>query len=189
MSKKIIVILVAVFVVLAGLVTVLVINKDDSASSNQTQAPAAEQVEQRSQTANTISQLLSSSKSEQCKLNTTNEGVTVVGDMYFADNKLRADYTSTQNSKTTTGSMIILADKQYVWDVAGKKGVSFSFARDQIESESSNIKNQTGFDVTKQYDFRCQAWNIDETKFVPPTDVQFTDFTNLQNQLQQFQAN
>lgn len=189
MNKKVIIILAAVVVVVAIAVGVVVANKDDSTNSNQAQAPETNQAQEQTQTARTISQLLSSSKSQLCKLNTTNEGVAVSGDMYFADGKLRADYTSTKDGKTTNGSMIILSDKQYVWDSTGKKGVMFSFSRDQVESQSSNIQNQTGFDVSKQYDFTCEAWDVDQSKFTPPTDVQFTDFANLQNQLQQFQAN
>jgi hypothetical protein len=185
MNRKTLIGIITAVVIVGGTGAAIVVARSD------TSAPASSSVTQN--TSNTVSpeivkgslaSLLNTSDTKKCSFDTGADGVSAT--VYLANNRMRSDYSSTSGGTVKEGSMIVLSDKQYIWDSADKKGVMFAFSRDQVEQQAGAASQQSSVDINKEYDFTCSNWTLDESKFTPPTDVAFTDYTQLQQQLRNF---
>lgn len=148
-----------------------------------------------------------------CTFSDTSEGTAVSGTVYVAgkDNKFRTDYVTTvaasevtgngasAESRTQTGSMISDGEYSYIWDSASDQGIKMKFdptdeetmkeyesygkeaAKNMPKSESDDT---TPFDQNQDMKYDCNRWNVDASKFTPPTDVVFMDFSEQMTQFE-----
>jgi hypothetical protein len=50
---------------------------------------------------------------------------------------------------------------------------------------NSGSGTQGGLDTNQEYAFDCDAWSVEEARFVPPANVEFMDLSGIQSQLPQ----
>lgn len=186
MNRKILfaIIVVAVLVVGGGVAYTLTKSDEPANKQESTQNSTQTQTEQQTTTEATLASFLTSSDSKTCTYSTTVDGRETKGTVYFANQKLRMDYSSTStDGKTQGGSMIVTNGTQYLWDSSSKQGVKFAFTSDSANTQNNNQTNSV--DVNKKYSFLCKSWTVDEFKFTPPSDVTFQDFSSIQQQIGQ----
>lgn len=98
------------------------------------------------------------------------------GTMYFSKSRLRNDIQSTKDGKTSEGHMIVTEAVQYIWFDNQQSGLKFAFSKTDANPQAAN---QGGLDATTTYNFSCSSWAGDESFFVPPSTITFTDLTQL----------
>jgi len=148
-----------------------------------------------------------------CTFSDSSEGTAVSGTVYVAgkDNKFRTDYVTTiaeseisgsgasAEAITQTGSMISDGEYSYIWDSASDQGIKMKFnpadeekmkeyeaygeelMKDLPKSESDD---SSPFDQSQEMNYDCNRWTVDSSKFTPPSDIVFMDFSEQMNQFE-----
>ena len=157
-----------------------------SNTSNQSTVPPGENT--------SINELLKLDRTAECTFSyqkDDNESQTS-GTIYIDKERMSGNFAYTlPNQPTKSSSIIRDTDFQYVWDQETKKGIKTSLASlEQTLDNAQNDAPQANDDAVNQdqkFDFDCKNWNVDEAKFNPPNDVEFTDYSQQLQQLQDSQ--
>lgn len=106
---------------------------------------------------------------------------------FMKNGAVRSDFTG----KTTedTGSAIITAKKMYMWN-ANKEGFMMDIPEVTPSAESTtetdtNSQNAQKDEIMKdleQYKESCKAAVVSDSLFTPPSDVKFTDYSQMMQQ-------
>ena len=131
-----------------------------------------------------IESLLKAGKSVKCDITYLDDSGN--GVVYVADGKVRGDFNTKADEGTQTEShMIQDGEFGYIW--SGNQGTKIKVDTTEA-SPTTGDQQQQNADLNKEVDLKCSAWSKDDSKFTLPTDVTFTDVSNLvppQNQQQQ----
>lgn len=110
------------------------------------------------------------------------KGLTSSGDFYI-DGKNRKFRTEVMvkdpmTNKDMKSMMIFDNDIMYSWSdnksyPAIKMQVDTTVGTDTAASDA----NQAALAETAEY--RCRKWTVDDSKFIPPTDIKFMNFQNI----------
>ena len=172
---------VALVVVGGGVGAYTILNKDETTSKSQNVSSNTEQSSPTTEQAS-IEELLTRNASLRCTYNVNDAGSVNTGTAYFAGGKnMYGEFTNTANNTSTTAYVIRNGDTQYVWmkgSNTGYKADVSAFTKERQQQMSQQ------FDPDKKYQFSCTKWQKDESKFVPPTTVTFTDIAAQTQQLQ-----
>lgn len=111
------------------------------------------------------------------------------------DKKIKVTGISGQG-EAQSSSMITDGTYMYTWDDATKKGMKLALDGKDIASEARTQAAaptlQSDEDKKKfedqGYDVKCATATIDDTEFVPPTDVTFEDLSVMMEKSQQMMA-
>jgi uncharacterized protein YxeA len=166
MNKKIIIIVVLILL-LGGGVFVLSQNKNGASSGN---------------IVSTVKDAVSKTASMQCDY-TDEQGR--VSKTYIKNGAVRSDYTG--KTAQDSGSVIVTGKKMYMW-TADKKGFSYDIPEVTVTPgqnqapESGNKKDEfmSGLD---KYKDSCKAAIVSDSLFTPPSDVTFTDYSEMQKMM------
>ena len=110
---------------------------------------------------------------------TMDDGGKMTGTVYVADGKMRND-AAIENVQGEKFQSHTIMDEEwlYSWstglpDGGIKMKVSDieNMPDEEEEDPSGGVKN-----LDRNFDFNCNKWTVDESKFVPPSDVNFQDF-------------
>lgn len=84
------------------------------------------------------------------------------------------------NNEALNTNMMMVSDgtKIYTWNPIKKtQGMMFSMVN-PTDTTESQTQNQN-VDLDKKVDMKCSPWTVDEVKLTVPTDVKFTDLSEL----------
>lgn len=105
------------------------------------------------------------------------KGTTYISGKNFAQ---ESDIILPPTSSAVGGKMNMISDGTtvYTWNpdkkaTGGMKFVIDKAAKDQAQANKNNV------DLDKKIDMKCSPWNVDQAKFTVPTDVKFTDLSQL----------
>ncbi len=178
-SKVIIAIVVAVIVIIGGgAALVMANNSKDEAKKAETSQTAKE---------TSLSALQAKGEPRKCTFSSEVKNSTYSGTAYFSsDKQMRNDYKNTINGTERSGSMIITSDTQYFWNNETKKGFKTAIkpsdtskSSSSSSSSSASQANNSNVDTKAKYNFHCESWTVDESKFTPPSDVTIQDYTQM----------
>ena len=136
-----------------------------------------------------VMDLLKRGGSLACQISSDDNGNVTDGTMYISDGNLRGDFSFTQaDGVSYEGSMINDGEFSYVWGdnlpfgEDGPSGVKTKVSvQDQASGEKNDDDNQI-IDMDDSFTFNCQPWSVDNSKFTPPSDVEFVDLSaDIQN--------
>ena len=171
MNKKII-ISIAVIVLLLLAAGIYVMSGKKSATTD----PQINKVQETEQSFPTsLKELLTAGIPQKCTFKDLIDEVNTEGTTYVASGKMRGDFSTTIEGKTTTGHTVYDGTTSYVWMDGNSTG--FKMDIDPNETTSSESETQQGLDLNKTIDYNCSAWLPDQSLFTPPDDVTFTAFT------------
>lgn len=184
MTKSMLIGILAAVVVVGGGAAAFVLTRSDDTTQNKAtntsdgNAPATDEQQPKNEQAvaetASIKDFLSAGQNKEC----TYSDAEAKGTMYFASGeRLRMDYQSV-GTEASSGSMIVTNQKQYVWSADRKEGITFAFDKNQ---QPNDQQSGNSVDIQKDYSFTCKSWDVDESKFTPPSDVKFQDFSALMN--------
>lgn len=126
--------------------------------------------------------LMSLSGNQQCTFSDKETGD--LGAVYSSGGKVRGDFKSETNGKSTGSHMIQDGTNIYFWMDGEKSGYKASLdtvtktGEDVMEKYQSQSKSPA-VDLKKQVDYSCSGWGGDAAKFAVPTNVEFTDYTKV----------
>ena len=107
------------------------------------------------------------------------------GTIDVSGKKMRGDFNMMVDStKEYKSSMIQDGEYAYMWSDADKKGTKFKVAGLPSPSPTATSKSST-VDVNQEVDLKCSSWGVDPSKFVVPTDVEFTDMSAMMDKMQE----
>lgn len=153
----------------------------DQTGENQPTAAPAEQSQ-----ATSLRELLANGQNQKCtfSMSETDENdnkTTTDGTLYISGKKMAEEVqiTNSGNGGMNTNMMMISdSDKIYTWDPSKKTpGMMFKMTA-PTGTEDNKTQNQN-VDLDKKIDMKCSPWAADESKFTVPTDVKFTDLSEL----------
>lgn len=175
MNTRLIAIVVLV-VILLGAGGLLFYNKSQSKPAQTQTETSTSPAPQANQ--NTIFDLLASGASQECTFDSKveNQGETS-GIFYFTKDKMRGDIaTKAVDGKTSRFSMIRVGDDNYMWGSELETGIKMKLAAEDLKN---NDQASSYVDLNKDFDYKCKGWSVDNSKFTPPANVKFTDFSQV----------
>lgn len=186
-NKKLVIIVAAVVVLGGGAVAYFLTQPKSTSDTNANVEPGTTE-NVVDEAVGSIRSLFNAGKSQVCTYSSEEDS----GTIYITDGWLRADMTSKDPESPASG-MIITKEKQYFWDVSKKEGYVTQFSPDQQQApadtgDTAQPQEEDTQSIDEEYNYNCKSWNVDESLFTPPADVNFIDMqAMLQEQLQQFQ--
>lgn len=192
MNKKIWLAVVAVLILLGvGGYFVLGSKKDSSNSSTQESSSSTEVASTKKSLNTSLDELAKLGENMQCSFTHTDQSTGSVssGTVYVAGAKMRGEFrVQDATSGEIKSSMINDGTYAYTWIDSEKQGSKFKIpATGESTTAETGDSAQTNEPVNtdQSYEFNCDKWSVDESFFTPPADVEFTDLTAQQQQLQQ----
>jgi hypothetical protein len=173
--------IIAVVAVLAGGIAFTQINKPKT-QSDQT-AGTDPSASTSAAAKGSINDLLSAGKSVTCEMSYPDGQGS--GTVFVATPNFRGDFVVKAGGEEMVSHMIQSAGYAYVWTDAKGQVQGTKFKTDTLKSTSPapGVQSQTA-DLNAQVDMKCSAWTVDNSKFVIPGDVKFTDVSSLVKQAQ-----
>ena len=114
--------------------------------------------------------------SQTCTYSATTDNGLTNGTVYVSGGKVRGDFTITTGEDATyQGSMIVDSDYMYTWSDMMPTGMKIAIT-DEMKNTDPNANKTSGIDLDEKVDYRCQPWVADQSKFVPPVTMTFTEF-------------
>lgn len=112
------------------------------------------------------------------------------GSMYLSGKKFRQDISTSMQADGTTLQMGVISDgvDVYMWNSSDtKNGIKMNLEESKklSEGEKTETPQQTSVDLENKVDYKCKSWSADESKFVLPTGITFSDFGAQLRQMQQ----
>lgn len=122
-----------------------------------------------------LKDLFTSGVSQTCTFSVGSEST---GNVYVANGKMRGDFTVNAADKVITSHMISDGKTSYVWMDGEKTGFKMAFDVSNA-SPVPEASASTTVDLNKKFDYNCTPSVSDASKFSLPTDVTFTDMSEL----------
>jgi hypothetical protein len=148
---------------------------------------------------NSIMSLFKLGKSMECTFSFSSDGMRGEGTGFFADGNARVDslYTGTGSAPTASYMISDASNKvMYTWtlDDGVAQGVKMAIPDEvpsgdvDTESKPSPMPSQeAGVTPETDVEYNCKPWTVDNSVFVPPSDVEFMDMTSMQAQMEEMQ--
>ena len=141
-----------------------------------------------------ISDLMKLGKNYRCELQFKEGDQITSGTNYLSGDQSRSDYRMKSGEQILNGHAITTKEWMYSWvDEMPNQAVKINLAdlkkyQGQAEQNSADLKN---YDA--KYDYKCYGWTPDQSKFAPPSGINFNDYSamlkGLQNQLNNLNPN
>jgi predicted small secreted protein len=134
-----------------------------------------------------IEDLINRGKSAKCVLQ-AKEGESITsGTTYISGKKARSDFQTPGAGEADIASHYISDGTwMYSWNDTYKDQAIKLNIDEMQKSEFKSQANTNGADnYEEKMDYKCYSWSADQSFFAPPTDINFTDYTQMMNQLQQ----
>jgi hypothetical protein len=176
MSKKITAII--ILFILADIAAYLYFTKKPAqvAELNSDTVPVSEETVQ----SGSLKDIFDSAQSSQaCTFeNKTPDGFVARGVVYKGNAKMRGDFSTLIDGKTTESHIIVIDDSSYIWADNGKSGIKSVFGEEDlsvISGPSPEGTESAEVDPNTSGTFECKDWSIDDSFFSLPKDVQFAE--------------
>lgn len=169
-----------VILVVIGIVAFLQMGKKSS-SSNAPTATSAQSESSVSSTSGTLKDLFSGGKTVNCKFSYPDNSMS--GNVFVSGGKVRNEFTTTKDGKTTDGTVIYDGTYAYFWSSSSSQAIKYKMGSIEDMQKQAQGQAQT-MDLSQKVNFDCSNWSVDNSKFVPPSNIQFTDFTEMMMKVQ-----
>lgn len=169
MNNKIIAAIVVVLVI--GGVYFLTQNKSTDQLAGDSKS-AETQTEMSTKTAS-IKSLIDSGSNQKCTYQSKEGTEQSSGTFYITEGKMRGDISVDVENTKTTNHMVYDGAYSYIWSDDSNAG--FKMALDS-QANTQDKTQSTAVDTNKDYNFSCEKWSVDNSKFELPGNVQFADF-------------
>lgn len=153
-----------------------------AAGCGKSTAPSADNSQVKTDTAvssNTKGQgsfkdLIAMGKPLKCDSTFTSNGNASTGTTYIAGGKMRGDFSSQVEGKTTQMHMIVKDQTSYTWIEGMGTTMAFKSAVTQNNQNQSGAAAKSA-NVDQKVDYNCQSWTEDNAQFDLPAGVTFQD--------------
>jgi len=175
MNKKILIGIAVIALLLVGGGAYVMSTRNKSETPSPTSGSQSNKGQESSQASpKSLKDLLAAGIPQKCTFKDVLSDVDMEGTTYIANGKMRGDFSSTIEGKTTTGHTIFDGKTSYVW--MDETSTGFKMEVDPSAETTSETSAEQGLDLNKTIDYKCSAWLPNESLFTPPSDVTFTGF-------------
>ncbi len=166
MTKKIIILSLSILMLAAAC------KKGSKPVDNSENNSAKKGTEQNARGQGSFKDLMASGKPQKCETSYVSGNITSTGTTYVAGDKMRGDFSSEVEGKTTESHMIIRDQTVYTWIEV--MGTTMAFKTSLNTSNASTTQTRS-VDINQRVDYNCEDWTVDESMFVLPTGVTFQE--------------
>lgn len=178
MDKKLI--LAGGVVILVAAIAAIVFSTQKSPEQSQeaaTEVDVSPQDEEESVTGSILS-LLQGGRNVTCTYSLETEGGTTSGTVYIAGDRMYGEFTTTVDNLQSFDSNVIRDNEyMYTWSSAVEGGTKMKIVEAE-DNEAETEKDDTTKSLEQDVDMKCNSWTADNSKFIPPGDIEFTDLTS-----------
>jgi hypothetical protein len=191
MSKKLIITIVVFVLLLGGAAAAYFV------SNNNDNNQQAENTENTSQTTSgdqtSLKSLLAQNRNLTCSYSGTDgSGNQNSGTVYIAGERVRGNFVLVYpDGKQYKSNMIQDGTYMYLWEDGSVEGFRYDISkfRGEDDANKDDSPQNQGIDQDQQFNFDCQNWTVDESKFQVPANVNFADFSaQIEQSQEQLQA-
>lgn len=187
MNNTLIIVIISILIVGGGALVLL--NENDTAEITGTPAPSVQTsgntqedgLDVPESFTGNLTQLFAFGKNITCTFTQNDEDVTGTGTIYVSGNRMRGDFVMNfnQGEGTLSASTIQKDNTIYSWGSSpfGDFSTKVAMQADDISDDSD------GIDFDEDIDYNCKKWDVNNSMFVPPSDVQFDDINLEVNQI------
>jgi hypothetical protein len=105
------------------------------------------------------------------------------GEIFILGNKMRGNFTMDNGTGTMVASHVVSdGEFMYMWGDAMDQGIKMSYSALDVEKAKTDTNLKA---LNDTYDYKCSDWAVDDSYFIAPSNVTYTDMTELQNMLQE----
>ncbi len=172
MSKQIGIVIAVVIILLVGIVGYTQLNKSSQQTGSSDEAMSK----------GSIKSLLGQGKNVNCTINypgTQGQDGTV----YVSGNKMRGDFSMVVDEKTTDSHMINDGTFVYTWSSMSSQGTKMKVEAVEEAAEKAGTEQKQNVDLDAEVDYKCTPWSVETAMFVPPTNIEFIDFSETMKQI------
>lgn len=137
----------------------------------------------------TLQELIDGEKSMKCTYSIDSEGASGEGVVYVDGQKSYTEMVIENEGESMTTYMISDSEWLYTWSsMMPEQGMKMNLEKmKQLGEEFEQGQEAGQFDYEENFeqdfDFKCQSWIPDKSKFIPPSNVTFTDWTQTMETL------
>lgn len=118
--------------------------------------------------------------SQKCDVSSSTANSQSQGTVYVSGGKMHGDFTSTVDGKTMVSHMINDGTTIYTWVDGQAMAIKMSAtAAQNTQASGSSAQGKQAVDANAQYRYNCSAWNANNSLFIPPSNINFTDESSL----------
>jgi hypothetical protein len=137
--------------------------------------------------ASSLKDLLGLGKNVTCTVKSTDPENPGESTVYVSGKKMSGEFTTVTEGKTYSMAMISDGEYTYMWNTADKKGTKMkTIDPEEINAsplpKTENDTTNTPVDLEEKVDMSCVPWVVDGSKFTVPSDVVFTDLSEMLKQ-------
>lgn len=167
MSKKVIIAVVVILIILLGGAGIVLMNQKKNSSEANTS-------NNQNQTESKSLKDLWGMNNQECTFTDSESGNS--GKIYSGNGKFGGEFSSQVDGKATASHMIADSNSVYFWIDGQTQGFKTSQALVENLGEDTVM---TALDVNAKVDYSCKPWVVNSNQFSIPSNVTFTDYSNL----------
>ena len=182
---------IVVIIIIAAAAVFTLSKKSQTPPQEPTVSQTTEEETQGVTSKGSIKDLIGLGKNVTCTITYPTDEGTSNGTVYVAgDKRMKGDFTINVQGKEIDSHMIQDGNWIYTWSSATPQGTKMK-VEENVPTPTPEPSGQS-VDANTQVDYKCSNWSVDNSKFVPPSDIQFVEFnmpalqtpttTNLQQQ-------
>ncbi len=107
------------------------------------------------------------------------------GTVFTSQGKLRGDFLVTEGADDVVSSMIVSDGDLYSWTAVEGKKYGMKITLEELEASKTTTEAPEAKEVVsleQSVDYECNPWKeVDRSIFVPPTDIIFSNYSDLMN--------
>ncbi len=186
MSKKIVIILAVIVILLVGIAGYTKLNKSSSSPVQDTSGSSQQTgTSDETMSKGSIQGLLGQGKNVSCTISYPDAKIQD-SKVYISGGKMRGDFSvMTDENKTVDSHMINDGTYMYSWSSMGSQGTKIKLDSIAEASKKADTTQNQNVDLNKEVDYKCSSWSVDSSMFVPPATIQFMDLSETMKQVQQ----
>ncbi|OGF83052.1 hypothetical protein A3B18_02575 [Candidatus Giovannonibacteria bacterium RIFCSPLOWO2_01_FULL_46_13] len=164
--NKIIWIVIAVAVIVAGAYFMLGKGEESPNTSQETN----NQDTQKMSTKSSIKNLMAQGGSQKCTVKTAVENSFSEGTIYVGEGKMRGDFTSVSGGQSMKSHMITDQSNIYVWTDSMDQGFKMA-----ANADTAGDGGNSGVNVNQEIEWDCDPWSVDSSVFSLPSGIKFME--------------
>ena len=167
MSKKTIVSLVVVAVLIVG-VSLILGNKNTKPGEEESTTPVSKKM--------AFSEFLKQGGTYKCEINQKVDNTETKGTTYINGEMIRGEYSTKVENVDINSTILVRDGYTYSW-TSSLPNMGFKIKMDPKTTDNSGINNPSsyGFNAEQIGDYNCEAWTLDQSKFTVPTNITFRE--------------
>jgi hypothetical protein len=120
--------------------------------------------------------------SQKCEFVYNNENTSSQSQVYIGNGKMRADVITNTNGKTQTTHVINDGLNQYIWvEGSNQMAIKMSLEQNTNNQKLPDQNTMSTIDINAKREYNCSNWNEDQSMFILPSGIKFTDYSAIMN--------